>query len=129
MEKIEEIMEIAEKAWLEMWEYPDAPLFPGQWPGHLEQFQSFKELFITNMKLQLEALTESNQEKIFCEDCKYICKPVGALYIPHPWSICLFPEIKEVGYVVRNKNKPACKTINVDGLCKYWKAKGGEDEN
>lgn len=60
----------------------------------------------------------------FCEDCRFIIKPTGAPYIPHPDSICGTRYIKSKGFVVRELEKEHCKDVNTDGMCPYFKRLG-----
>lgn len=56
-------------------------------------------------------------EKIFCKDCKYICKPSGASYTPHPLSICMCEEYSILNYVTGEREHRDCKDININGEC------------
>ena len=63
--------------------------------------------------------------KNYCCDCKFIGKPSGAPYEPHPGSICLCNQVATDNYVTKMKHTPLCKNINHDGICKYFQAKEG----
>jgi len=52
---------------------------------------------------------------VFCKNCKYICKPSGALYSPHPQSLCLISEM--IDFVTGKTYKALCKDINIHGKC------------
>ena len=67
----------------------------------------------------------NDQVKIYCCDCKFIGKPSGAYYEPHPESICLCGQIKSDNYVTKAEHNPLCKDINHDGMCKHFQAKEG----
>jgi hypothetical protein len=55
----------------------------------------------------------------FCKNCKYILKPTGAYYTPHPLSICTF--YKKNSYVTGEIESLLCKDINKDGKCDGYK--------
>jgi len=57
---------------------------------------------------------------IFCKDCEYICKPAGALYEPHPDSICLNQYTGELNYVTGELEPELCKFINSSEGCTYF---------
>lgn len=56
-----------------------------------------------------------------CKDCKYICKPCGALYEPHPESICLATDVLD--YVTGEKKHFLCKDQNQCGYCGFFEVK------
>ena len=60
---------------------------------------------------------------VFCKDCKYICKPAGAPYFPHPLSICLCAINSKVNYVTGMSDHVDCKDINIDGNCRTFERK------
>lgn len=60
---------------------------------------------------------------VICKDCKYICKPAGALYEPHPESTCLHPMTDHLNFVTGEKDRSLCKEINYNGDCEYWEGK------
>lgn len=59
--------------------------------------------------------------KIYCKDCRNICKPSGAWYEPHPESICKNKLM--INFVTRELSYPQCKNINTNGKCKNFKEK------
>jgi len=65
----------------------------------------------------------NDQVKIYCCDCKFIGKPSGAHFEPHPGSICLCNQVESDNYVTRVRHNPLCSNINHDGMCKYFQAK------
>jgi hypothetical protein len=60
---------------------------------------------------------------VFCKDCKHICKPSGALYEPHPESICLSKHTQHWNYVTGDREKGKCKDINCNGECLWFEKK------
>lgn len=53
----------------------------------------------------------------YCKDCIHIVKPAGALYEPHPESICMNPSFLTMNFVTGEYIGPLCKSINKDGKC------------
>jgi hypothetical protein len=67
-----------------------------------------------------------NKERIFnmtvyCKDCLHIVKPIGAVYEPHPDSICATTEL--INYVTSKPRHESCKYKNANGMCKDYKQK------
>lgn len=62
--------------------------------------------------------------KIFCKDCVYIIKPVGAMYYPHADSICLQSDV--MNYVTGERGHEFCKVKNADGKCQFYRTKEGK---
>lgn len=60
--------------------------------------------------------------KVFCKDCVHIIKPAGAMYTPHPESICLQSDV--VDYVTDERRHELCKVKNVTGECPFHRMKG-----
>lgn len=60
---------------------------------------------------------------VYCRDCKHICKPAGALYEPHPDSICLSNETHHRDYVIGVRVASKCKEINDGGNCLWFEAR------
>ena len=58
---------------------------------------------------------------VFCKDCRFIIKPSGASYEPHPESLCSRAE-KNMNYVTGEAMTPLCKYIN-NGLCRMFVAR------
>ena len=58
--------------------------------------------------------------KVFCKDCIHIIKPAGAMYEPHPESICLSPNSIRPNFVTGKVGAAKCKDINPDGMCKFF---------
>ena len=56
----------------------------------------------------------------YCCDCRFIRKPAGAPYIPHPESICLCDTVKTSHFVTNTLYNPLCKDVNHGGLCQYF---------
>jgi len=54
-----------------------------------------------------------------CKDCKNICKPTGALNMPHPESLCLAS--KALDYVTGENKHLLCKDQNKDGCCIFFR--------
>jgi hypothetical protein len=57
----------------------------------------------------------SKREKVFCKDCQHIIKPSGALYEPHPESICNNSMVMD--YVIGERKRIQCKAKNTVGIC------------
>ena len=53
---------------------------------------------------------------VYCEDCEFM-----ATYFLH--SDCLCGVIKSSSFVTRYDYHPKCVAVNIDGKCKYFKAK------
>jgi hypothetical protein len=65
----------------------------------------------------------------YCKDCVFICKPCGALYEPHPESICMAAD--EINFVTGEMEHLLCEDVNIDGKCGFYysekgKGKGGD---
>lgn len=60
--------------------------------------------------------------KVYCKDCKYIIKPTGALYEPHPESIC--SRVYKMNYVIGQRDSKLCKIYNKKGCCILYEEKG-----
>jgi hypothetical protein len=56
-----------------------------------------------------------------CKDCRYILKPSGALYEPHPESICTIS--LTINYVTGGEYYRQCKEVNIKGNCKWFRIK------
>lgn len=54
----------------------------------------------------------------YCKDCEFICKPSGALYEPHPESICLAAD--EVNFVTGKIEHLLCQDVNIKGKCRFY---------
>lgn len=55
----------------------------------------------------------------FCKDCKHILKPAGALYMPHPESICFASQVLDP--VTGESRHLLCKDQNKDADCSLFK--------
>ena len=52
-----------------------------------------------------------------CKDCRFICKPAGSMYEPHPESICTSLESMKTDFVTGGFYPAKCKDINLTGEC------------
>jgi len=62
----------------------------------------------------------------YCKDCKNICKPSGAIYEPHPESICISPGAIRPNFVTGEIGADQCKNINRGGKCKLFEQKNND---
>ena len=62
-----------------------------------------------------------NEKVIYCKNCRYILKPTGAMYEPHPDSLCTSKIV--VNFVSANPGHPLCRDINTNGNCEWYKEK------
>ncbi len=55
-----------------------------------------------------------------CKDCLHIVKPSGALYQPHPNSICGDSRSLFVNFVTGEICHHLCTEININGSCEWF---------
>ena len=86
----------------------------------------FRALFVDHPITEKE-LDEKIKEVLknlkinYCKDCKYICKPTGAPYEPHPESLCLAGGL--TNYVTGENEHWLCKYQNSNGYCPLFAKK------
>lgn len=56
---------------------------------------------------------------MFCRDCIYQLKPMGAEYKNHPESLC--KRTPQTNFVTGEVHLKKCKDVNTQGSCFYWK--------
>lgn len=57
---------------------------------------------------------------VICKDCGKIIKPTGALYTPHPDSLCGDERSQRLNFVTGEKYLSRCDEINFNGDCEWF---------